>query len=79
VVTDGGEEAEEEKKNDDNGVRLYRVPKMTSRRHATVWRSHVERNTTSSVPRSRPKAAGDEREVAPYGWKPILKYLQKCH
>jgi hypothetical protein len=35
--------------------------------------------TTADMPRRWPKAAGDEREVAPCGWNLILKYLQKCH
>jgi hypothetical protein len=31
------------------------------------------------APGSHPKASGDEREVAPSDWRPILTYLRKCH
>jgi hypothetical protein len=42
--------------------------------------AHAEQEVaTAGVPRSWPKATGGKQEVAPGGWRSILKYLQNCH
>jgi hypothetical protein len=43
------------------------------------WPGHAKAATSDrGTPGRRPKAAGDEREVTPCGWRPISTYLRKC-